>query len=40
MKHRVIPRTKAGTSKDYLSWMEDEDLVLSVRECVGITTVV
>lgn len=32
MKHRVIPRTKARTIKHHLTWMEDEDFVLSVRE--------
>lgn len=32
MKHRVIPCTKEGTNKHHLSWMEDEDLILSVRE--------
>lgn len=32
VKDRVIPRTIAGTTKHTLSWMEDENLVLSVRE--------
>ncbi len=32
VKSRVIPSTKAGFNKHNLSWMEDEDLVLSVKE--------
>ena len=32
VKSRVIPGTKAGSNKHNLSWMEDEDLVLSVKE--------
>ena len=32
MNSRTIPGTKAGTNKHILSWMEDEDLVLSVKE--------
>ncbi len=32
VKSRVIPSIKAGSNKHNLSWMEDEDLVLSVKE--------
>lgn len=32
VKSCVIPGTKAGTNKYHLSWMEDEYLVLSVKE--------
>ncbi len=32
VKYRVIPSTKAGSNKHNLSWMEDEDLVLSIKE--------
>ena len=32
VKSRVIPNTKAGNLKGDLSWMEDEDLVLSIKE--------
>lgn len=30
--YRTIPETKAGSHKHNLTWMEDEDLVLSVKE--------
>ena len=32
IKLRVIPTTKAGHKKKDLSWMEDEDLVLSIKD--------
>ena len=32
VKSRTIPGTKAGLNKHTLSWMEDEDLVLSIKE--------
>ena len=32
MKFRVIPTTEAGHKKRDLSWMEDEDLVLSIKD--------
>lgn len=32
MKYQKIPNTKAGGDKGNLSWMEDEDLVLSVKD--------
>lgn len=32
MKDRVIPSTQAGGNKGNLSWMEDEDLIFSVKE--------
>ena len=32
MKLRVIPTTEAGHKKRNLSWMEDEDLVLSIKD--------
>ena len=32
MKSRTIPGTKTGTHKHNLSWMKDEDLVLSIKE--------
>lgn len=31
VKYRKFPNTKAGGDKRNLSWMEDEDLVLSVK---------
>ena len=34
VKHRVIPNTKAGNNKSGLCWMEDEDLVLSVKDWI------
>ena len=32
VKDRVIPNTKAGNQKGDLSWMDDEDLVLSIKD--------
>ena len=32
MKLRVIPTTEAGHKKGDLSWMEDEDLVLYIKD--------
>lgn len=32
VKSRVIPDTKGGNQKGDLSWMEDEDLVLSIKD--------
>ena len=32
VRDRIIPRTKVGEKSDNLSWMEDEDLVLSIKE--------
>ena len=32
MRLRVIPTTEAGYKKGDLSWMEDEDLVLSIKD--------
>ena len=32
VKSCVIPSIKAGSNKHNLSWMEDEDLVLSVKK--------
>ena len=32
MKDRVSPNTQAGGDKKNLSWMENEDLVLSVKD--------
>lgn len=32
MRYRVIPSTMAGGHKTNLSWMEDEDLILSVKD--------
>ena len=32
MKSRIISDTKAGIHKHTLSWMEDEDLVLSIKK--------
>lgn len=34
VKTRTIPSTKAGLNKHTLSWMEDEDLVLSIKELI------
>ena len=31
LKLRVIPNAKAGNKKRNLPWMEDEDLVLSIK---------
>ena len=32
VKQRVIPNTKAENKRGDLSWMEDEDLVLSIKD--------
>ena len=32
VKLRVVPDTKAGNGKGDLSWMDDEDLVLSIKD--------
>ena len=32
VKDHIIPCTKAGGKSDDLSWMEDENLVLSIKE--------
>ena len=32
VKHRTIRSTKAGKHKHVVSWMDDEDLILSVKE--------
>ena len=32
IKHRVIPNTKAGNKRRDLSWMENRDLVLSIKD--------
>lgn len=34
VKLRVIPDTKAGNRKGDLSWMEDKDLVFSIKEWI------
>ena len=32
VKIRVMPNTKAGNRKGDLSWMDDEDLILSIKD--------
>lgn len=32
VKYQKIPNTKAGDNKRNLSWMKDEDLVLSIKD--------
>lgn len=34
LRNRVIPNTKAGNHKGNRSWMEGQDLVLSVKDLV------
>lgn len=37
VEHRLIPNATTGRNKGNLSWMDDEDLVLSIKEWVKIT---